>query len=284
MRESAPRRRPMATKVGEPPAAAPVARRSGGSRKWIALLAVVLLTIFVALDQWRTAQPALMPSVIPSIVTVAPTTVPLLAGRNTPQPRTNIGLIPGHNRLRKLPNGDMARILEPDAVTGLPPDPGAMCKDGTAEADITWNVARRVADELKREGLLTAELLSEYDPTRAQAKFFGLALISIHVDSCLKDASGYKVAHIAQSSVPAVEDTLVNCLRDNYKAATNLQEHTNTITPDMQYYHAFNEITPTTPGAIIELGFLNDDKDMLKAADLPVKGLLDGIRCFVTKK
>jgi|GraSoiStandDraft_41_1057321.scaffolds.fasta_scaffold473804_3 hypothetical protein len=248
------------------------------SRRWLLVIVVVLLAAFVALDQWRTAQPVLTQAMLPAGATTA-----AAAGRNTPQPRTRLGIIPGHNRVRKV-GGEFERVLEPDPVTGMPPDPGATCKDGPSEADITWNVARRVADELKREGPMSAELLSEFDPLRARDKFFGLALISIHVDACLKDFSGFKVAHIAQSSVPQLEDALVNCLRDDYKAATNLQEHTNTITPDMQYYHAFNEITPTTPGAIIELGFMNDDKELLKQGDLPVKGLLDGIRCFAAKQ
>jgi hypothetical protein len=261
---------PMATKLDGAPAA-----RAGRSRKWIALLALALLAAFVALDQWRTAQPLLTQAIVPG----GPTTAAAV-GRNTPQPRTNLGIIAGHNRVRKRPDGSYERVLEPDPVTGMPPDYGAMCRDGTNEAEITFDVAQRVAAELKREGQYSAELLSEFDPLRAKEKFFGLALISIHVDACLKDFSGFKVAHIAQSSMPQVEDVLVNCLRDNYKAATGLQEHVNTITPDMQYYHAFNEITPTTPGAIIELGFLNDDKEMLKQGDLPVKGVLAGINCF----
>ena len=248
------------------------------SRAGLVVLALGLLAAFVALDQWRTAQPALTQAMLPPGATTA-----AVAGRNTPQPRTHLGIIPGHNRVRKV-GGEFERVLEPDPVTGLPPDPGATCKDGPSEADITWNVARRVADKLKREGSLSAELLSEFDPLRAKDKFFGLALISIHVDACLKDFTGFKVAHIATSSVPQLEDALVNCLRDDYKAATNLQEHLNTITPDMQYYHAFNEITPTTPGAIIELGFLNDDKELLRQGDLPVKGLLDAIHCFAARQ
>jgi len=177
-------------------------------RKRLVLVGILLLAAFLALDQWRTAQPALTPSLLPAGATSA-----AISGRNTPQPRTNLGIIPGHNRLRKLAGGEVERSLEPDPLTGLPPDPGATCKDGPSEADITWNVARRVADELKRGGQLTVDLLSEFDPLRAREKFFGLALISIHVDACLKDFSGFKVAHIAQSSVPQVEDALPESLK-----------------------------------------------------------------------
>jgi len=135
----------MATKVADAKLGVPPAVRAS-NRGWMALLAVVLLAMFVALDQWRTVQPLLVQSVVPSVSTVAPTAIPLIAGRNTPQPRNNVGIIPGHNRLRKLANGDMARILEPDPLTGLPPDPGAICKDGTAEADQPA-AAAKVAEE-----------------------------------------------------------------------------------------------------------------------------------------
>ena len=124
------------------------------SRKWLLVLAVVLLAAFVALDQWRTAQPVLTQAMLPAGATTA-----AAAGRNTPQPRTRLGIIPGHNRVRKV-GGEFERVLEPDPVTGMPPD----------------------------------------------------------------------------------------------------------------------------PGAIIELGFMNDDKVLLKQGDLPVKGLLDGIRCFAAKQ
>src|SRR5947207_3033266 len=81
-----------------------------------------LLAAFVALDQWRTAQPALTQAMLPPGATTA-----AVAGRNTPQPRTHLGIIPGHNRVRKV-GGEFERVLEPDPVTGMPPDPGATCR------------------------------------------------------------------------------------------------------------------------------------------------------------
>ncbi|MBI1800721.1 MAG: N-acetylmuramoyl-L-alanine amidase [Chloroflexi bacterium] len=195
------------------------------------------------------------------------------AGRNTPVPPRQIGLIAGHNRLKTLPNGDAVRDTE-----GLM-DTGAVCDDGTTEADITLNVARRVAAELRDQDKLPVELLGEFD-ARLRG-YFGQALISIHVDACIRNLSGYKVARLIESAVPETEDRLVNCLRERYAAITGLPEHRNTITPDMQEYHAFREIALTTPGAIIELGFLRDDQAILKQGDLPVKGVLEGIRCFL---
>ena len=197
-------------------------------------------------------------------------------GRNTPVPRTKIGIVAGHNRVKALPDGDVAR--DPTA----PFDPGAVCEDHSAiEADITLDIARRVSAELRRSDRLDVEVLGEFD---ARLKgYFGVALISLHVDACLKGFSGYKVARVTNSAVPAAEDRLVNCLREQYRAATNLVEHRDTITPDMKEYYAFREIAQTTPGAIIELGFLRDDHALLKQGELPAKGVIEGLRCFLSK-
>ena len=163
------------------------------------------------------------------------------------------------------------------------PDPGAVCKDtGVTEAEITWAVAVRVAQMLREQDQLNVELLGEFDP-RLKG-YFGRLLVSIHVDSCLKGLSGYKVARLIQSAVPEEEDRLVNCLREKYGAHTGLKESRDTITPDMQEYHAFREIAFTTPGAIIELGFLSDDQSLLKQTDMPARGVVEGIRCFLAKR
>jgi N-acetylmuramoyl-L-alanine amidase len=51
----------------------------------------------------------------------------------------------------------------------------------------------------------------------------------------------------------------------------------------MTNYHAFREIGVRTPAAIIEMGFLKADRELLteqpqQAAD----GIVDGILCFLT--
>jgi N-acetylmuramoyl-L-alanine amidase len=58
--------------------------------------------------------------------------------------------------------------------------------------------------------------------------------------------------------------------------------HATSVTPDMTSYHAFDEISEETTAAIIETGFLNLDRQMLtKDRDKVVKGITDGILCFV---
>ena len=198
-------------------------------------------------------------------------------GLNTPRPQKQLGIIAGHNWLKTLPSGEVIRDVD------APYDSGARCDDYSAiEADLTLDIAKRVAAELRQSDKLEVELLGEFDP-RLKG-YFGVALVSLHADACLKSFSGYKVARLIESREPAVEDRLVNCMRERYQAVTGLSEHRNTITVDMQEYHAFREIALTTPGAILEMGFLREDQALLKQGDLPVKGIAEGIRCFLGRR
>lgn len=157
-------------------------------------------------------------------------------------------------------------------------DSGAVCPDGLTEAQVNLAVAQRVAARLRRAGA-QVDLLQEFDPRLAgyQADVF----VSIHADSCEVNLSGFKVARVAQSAVPDVEDRLVECLWRRYERATSLPRHENTITYDMREYHAFHEIAPQTPAAIIETGFLDGDRRLLeKEPDRVAQGIVDAILCF----
>jgi len=159
-------------------------------------------------------------------------------------------------------------------------DPGAVCSDGLTEAEINFAVAQRVVALLERMGYVV-DLLDEYDD-RLEG-YEADALLSIHADSCdVPGASGFKVARVASSAVPQAEDRLVACVQQEYQAATGLPHHANSITYDMTEYHAFYEIDPETPGAIIEMGFMLEDRYLLlfqqeRIAD----GIVEGIVCFL---
>ncbi|RLC70386.1 MAG: hypothetical protein DRI52_07175 [Chloroflexi bacterium] len=218
-----------------------------------------------------------------------------LTGRAVLSSRDNLFSTPGGtspaNVAGYAPPAPTARSTRPP-ITGLPPrrvgivaghwqyDSGAVCPDGLTEVEINLDVARRVAAFLIQAGY-NVEVLTEFSP-----KLEGYqadALVSIHADSCnIPEASGFKVARVLQSAVPTEEDHLVECLRKEYERTTGLYFHKNSITYDMQEYHAFYEIAPETPGAIIEVGFMGADRALLtKHPDLVAEGIARGIICFL---
>ena len=159
-------------------------------------------------------------------------------------------------------------------------DVGAMCDDGLQEVTINLDVASSVVAILQDAGY-DAELLAEFSPQLHGYK--ADTFVSIHADACnVPQASGFKVARVASSAIPDQEDHLVACLITEYSRATGLAFHRNSITYDMTVYHAFNEIDPETPGAIIELGFMGADRALLTDDSFRVaQGVAQGIICFL---
>jgi len=159
-------------------------------------------------------------------------------------------------------------------------DSGAVCDGWLQEVDINLAVAQRVVNTLSALGYET-DLLEEFDPRLDGYR--ARLLVSIHSDACLyPEASGFKVARVADSAVPELEDRLVACLVDRYQARTGLAFHEGSITADMTHYHTFYEIDPATPGAIIEIGFMLADRDLLlRHQDLVAQGIIEGILCFL---
>lgn len=163
-------------------------------------------------------------------------------------------------------------------------DSGAICTDGNGEvalteADINAKIANIVAKRLRRAGA-DVTILEEYDPRLA-----GLdvdVFLSLHADSCI-DASGFKAANSINSHIPADEERLLSCLNVNYASATGLLLHPDTVTHAMTEYHAFNRIAPETPAAILEMGFMGGDQDLLvNRPQIAAKGITDSILCFLT--
>jgi len=159
-------------------------------------------------------------------------------------------------------------------------DPGAVCPDGLTEAEVNMAVAQEVAALLSRKGY-QVDLLKEYDDRLTGYR--ADALVSIHADSCdVPGASGFKVARVTDSVIPKAEDRLVGCLYQEYEATTGLPRHPSSITDNMTNYHAFREIDSYTPGAIIEMGFLLDDHDLLVyRPKLAARGIAAGVVCFL---
>jgi N-acetylmuramoyl-L-alanine amidase len=181
----------------------------------------------------------------------------------TPRPRPTIGIVVGHW----------------DDNTK---DPGAVCPDGLTEFQVNQDIATRVQQNLIAAGL-DVDLLREFDSRLAGYR--ALAMVSIHADSCEyinDDASGFKVAATLSNQFPERAARLTACLRNRYARATGLKDHPNTVTPDMTSYHAFNEIDNETNAVIIEVGFLNLDRQILTSGqDRVAQGITDGILCYI---
>lgn len=165
-------------------------------------------------------------------------------------------------------------------------DSGAVCtgENGAAaltEAEVNARVAQRVAALLADQGV-EAVVLEEYD-----ARLDGLVadvLLSLHADSCV-DYSGYKAATRQVSLVADQEERLLACIDQAYPAATGLAYHPFTVTRDMIGYHAFRKIAPSTPAAILEMGFLGGDKALLtNHVDRVAQGVVESLRCFLSAR
>ncbi len=185
----------------------------------------------------------------------------------TPRPRPRIGIVAGHS------GGD-----------GQAKDPGAVCPEalgGVHEVDVNETVAALVQKALVAEGY-EVNVLEEFDD-RLNG-YLALALVSIHADSCIyvdENATGFKVAPSSHNPSPERTARLTACLHDRYQKVTNLPWH-QSVTNDMTYYHAFDEIDPDTPAVIIEIGFLNKDNALLThQPDLVAQGIIAGLMCYL---
>jgi N-acetylmuramoyl-L-alanine amidase len=193
-----------------------------------------------------------------AVATAAPTALP------TPNWAITVGIVSGHR--------------------GPQNDPGAVCPDGLTEAEINFAVAQMVVQNLRGMGY-SAELLDEFDARLNN--YQASALLSIHSNTCQEwpggeVVSGYLLAApAARVTARGNDELLVNCISRYYGQATGLERRSG-VTQDMTDYHNFREIHPLTPGAIIELGFMLADRDVLvnRREDM-ARGITDGLLCFL---
>jgi len=159
-------------------------------------------------------------------------------------------------------------------------DSGALCPDGLQEVDINRDIARRVVALLMQRGW-DSDLLDEFD-VRLNG-YQADALLAIHADSCnVPGKSGFKIARAESGFHTPSADVLVDCVIRHYSARTGLAFDPYTITYDMTRYHAYYEIDRNTPAAIIEVGFMLDDRELLtQRSDVVAAGIMDGLVCFI---
>jgi N-acetylmuramoyl-L-alanine amidase len=149
--------------------------------------------------------------------------------------------------------------------------------------DVNRAIAERVVVQLAAYGW-QVDQLEEFDVRLNGYK--ADAIVSIHADSCnVPGKSGFKVARAEGSYVPGHEDRLVGCLSQHYARITGLAFDQHTITYDMTRYHAFYEIDANTPAAIIEVGFMLDDRVLLtEQPDVVANGVVAGLVCFIVRE
>jgi N-acetylmuramoyl-L-alanine amidase len=238
---------------------------TGGMFRQLEIVIVVAFVIATLFTAWT--EPGLLPGglseKISNALTVQRTTPQAGVPTTTPRANPRIGLVAGHS-------GN---------------DSGAVCSDalgGFREADINLKVASLVREKLIAQGY-GVDLLAEFDPRLTG--YHALALVSIHADSCeyINDqATGFKVAAAISTKYPEQAQRLTNCLQTRYASITGLKYHPGSVTGDMSNYHAFNEINPNTPAAIIETGFMNLDRQILtEQPGLIADGIASGILCFI---
>lgn len=228
----------------------------------IIITAVVIATLFTA---WT--EPGLLPGglseKLSNALALQQATPQSVWPTTTPRANPRIGIVAGHS-------GN---------------DSGAVCSEalgGYREVNINLDIASLVREDLIAQGY-DVDLLAEFDPRLTN--YHAIALVSIHADSCeyINDsATGFKVSAAISNKYPEQTARLTSCLRSRYASITGLQFHAGSVTADMTNYHAFAEINPDTPAAIIETGFMNLDREILtQHQDVIANGIASGILCFI---
>jgi N-acetylmuramoyl-L-alanine amidase len=163
-------------------------------------------------------------------------------------------------------------------------DSGSICADGLTEQSVNEKVAYLVQKNLVDKGF-SVNVLNEFD--ERLSSYQADVLVSVHADSCdyINDqATGFKVSSALANPHPERAARLTACLKNRYALVTGLPLH-NSITIDMTSYHAFAEINEDTTAVIIEIGFLNLDRELLtQKSDLVAKGITDGVLCYINNE
>jgi hypothetical protein len=189
-----------------------------------------------------------------------------------PGPR-RVGLQAGHWLTDQVPP-ELGR-LQGGAVGG-----------GKQEWEINLDIARRTAALLQ-----SANIQVDVLPATVPPSYRANAFIALHADGDPAGvANGFKVARPGFSSLPDVDDRLVETLNQVYAADTELPRDDEHISLRMRYYYAFNSrrychaVAPGVPQAIIEMGYLTSPLDrrlLIGDPDRLARGLADSVQAFL---
>lgn len=241
----------------------------GGVLRSFLVVVPSALLMATILSWWTDPQflrPEIRHNIQSAIIAEGATPVP-----PTPFPTPNwarlIGIVSGHSG--------------PGQTVGY--DPGAVCEDleSLNEHDINMQTAIQVVRKLRDRGYVV-DLMDEFDPRLND--YQAAALVSIHANTCQdygEVVSGFLVAKAEARPEGGVDTNLAECIAKYYSNITRLGRHFG-LTEDMTDYHTFREIAVDTPAAIIELGFMRADRDILnEQPDLLAEGIVQGIMCFL---
>ena len=93
--------------------------------------------------------------------------------------------------------------------------------------------------------------------------------------------SGYLVAQAAARPEGGNDTRLVECVAEAYGELTGLERRF-TLTYDMTDYHTFREIDLNTPAAILEMGFMLADRELLtNRQDIVSQAVTEGVLCYL---
>lgn len=157
---------------------------------------------------------------------------------------------------------------------------------GKQEWEVNLEVAQRVAGLLEASGI-QVDVLPATVPPRYRANAF----VALHADGDpAGQARGFKVARPGFSSLPSVDDRLVQAINDTYGVETELPRDDEHISLRMRYYYAFNSrrychaVAPGVPQAIVEMGYLTSAADRQYLIGDPSRlanALADSIQSFL---
>jgi N-acetylmuramoyl-L-alanine amidase len=184
-----------------------------------------------------------------------------------------VGLQAGHWQVDQVP--PELHGLQAGAVGG-----------GKQEWQVNLDVARRTAALLASSGV-QVDVLPATVPERYQANAF----IALHADGDTTGAGrGFKVTRPGFSSIPSVDDRLVDAINQTYGSETELPRDDEHISLRMSYYYAFNSrrychaVAPGVPQAIIEMAYLTNATDrqfLIGDPDKLAQALADSINAFL---
>ena len=164
---------------------------------------------------------------------------------------------------------------------------GGASFDGAVEWEVNLAIAREAQRLLQARGL-TVDLI----PATVRPAYRAAAFVSIHADgNSDPTVAGFKVAPSATDQ-SGLATALTDSLARRYSEATRLPPNAS-ITTDMTAYYAFDSrrfahaISPVTPAAILETGFLSNLDDRRVIVDQPqvaATGIANGVFDFIRQR